>query len=148
MAPSLGRHPRRSHPWALGASKEKAPESATLSKSIHVPPLGNTIFSSSYTVVGIKRPNGGYGKGLMCKSAPKEKGPVETLTQKLVSKEMAGSSSEPLRIRRSTKPLVHVPSLMMSRCHLEVPLLPRSMIKSQTYMRMSGYLESNLLIVK
>jgi hypothetical protein len=94
------------------------------SKSSHVTPLGNTIFSSSYTVVGIKKPNGGYGKGLMRKPTPKGKGPAKTLAQKPVFKEMVGSSSKPLMIRRFNKPSCLRPcSIFESRD--DVPLPPR-----------------------
>jgi hypothetical protein len=90
--------------------KRKALESATPSKSFHVTPLGNTIFSSSYTVVGIKKPNGGYGKGLMHKPAPIGKGPAKTLAQK------------PLMIRRFNKPSCLRPcSIFESRYDVLLP---------------------------
>ena len=83
--------------------KRKAVGSAT--KSVHVMPSGNTIFSCSYTVVGIQNPNGRCRKGLMRKPG-KGKGPVENPAQKSISKETTGSSSKPLRIKKVSKPLV------------------------------------------
>ena len=68
-------------------------------------PLGNTIFSRSYTIVGIQKPDGGCGKGLMRKPG-KGKGPIENPAQKSVSKETPGSSSKPLRIKWVNKPPV------------------------------------------
>jgi hypothetical protein len=65
--PQDGAQPRRAplSRLASGADslKRKTPESAT--KSVHVTPSGNTIFSHTYTVVGIQKPNGGYEKGIM-----------------------------------------------------------------------------------
>jgi hypothetical protein len=75
-------------------------------------------------VVGIKKPNGGYRMGLMRKPTPKGKGPAKTLAQKLVFKEMVGSSSEPLMSRRFNKPSCLRPcSIFESRD--DVPLPPR-----------------------
>ena len=87
VAPSLDRCPHQNRLWGPTASKEKGPESAT--KSVHVTPSGNTIFSPSYTVVGIQKPDGGCGKGLMRKPG-KGKGPTIPV-EKCVSKETAGS---------------------------------------------------------
>ena len=58
----------------------------------------------------------------MCKPA-KGKGPAETLAQKSVSKETTGSSSEPLRIRRSNKPPVLRPCAIFEE--EDEPLLPQ-----------------------
>ena len=90
-APQDGAQPR----WAplsksaLGTDsfKRKIPESVT--KSVHVMPLGNTIYSHSYTVVGVQKPDGRSGKGLMRKPG-KGKGPTIPV-EKCVSKETAGS---------------------------------------------------------
>ena len=68
-------------------------------------PSGNTIFSHSYTIVGIQKPDGGCRKGLMRKPG-KGKGPAINLAQKSVSKGTAGLSSKPLRIKRVNKPPV------------------------------------------
>ena len=72
-----------------------------MTKSVHVTPSGNTIFSPSYTVVGIQKPDGGCGKGLTRK-LEKGKGPTIPV-QKSMSKETSGSSSKPLRIKRANK---------------------------------------------
>ena len=66
--------------------------------------MGNTIYSHSYTIVGIQKPNSACGKGLMLKPG-KGKGPAIPV-QKSVSKETASSSSKPLRIKRANKPPV------------------------------------------
>ena len=52
--------------------------------------------------MGVQKPNGGCGKGLMRKPG-RGKGPA-TPVQKSVLKETAGSSSQPLRFKRTTKP--------------------------------------------
>ena len=105
--PQGGTQPRRAPPSksssGIDSLKRKALGSAT--KSVHVTPSGNTIFSHSYTTVGIQKPNGGCGKGLICKLG-KGKGLVENPDQKSVSKETAGSSSKSLRIKRVNKPPV------------------------------------------
>jgi hypothetical protein len=85
QAPPLG-------PSSCGV-KRKAPESAAAQKSARVTPLGNTIFSRSYMVVGVEKPEGGYGMALLCKG----KWPTVSRTPKPVSKETAGSSSRTLR---------------------------------------------------
>jgi len=99
MAPSLGGRHRQDR---LRGPKRKTPEGAT--KGVHVTPSGNTIYSCSYTVVGIQKPNSACGKGLMLKPG-KGKGPAIPV-QKSVSKETASSSSKPLRIKRANKPPV------------------------------------------
>ena len=71
-------------------------------KKLHVTPLGNTIYSHSYTIVGVQKPDGGCGKGLMRKPG-RGKG-LATPVQKSISKETTGSSSQPLRFKRTTKP--------------------------------------------
>jgi len=80
--------------------KRKTSESAT--KSVRVTPSGNTVYSYSNIVVGVQKPNGGCGKGLMRKPG-RGKGPT-TPIQKSISKEIASSSSQPLRFKRTTKP--------------------------------------------
>ena len=80
--------------------KHKTSESAT--KSVRVTPTGNTIYSCSYTIVGVQKPDDGCGKGLMHKPG-RGKGPAAPV-QKSISKETTGSSSQPLRFKRTTKP--------------------------------------------
>jgi hypothetical protein len=65
-------------------------------------PSGNTVYSTSYAIVGVQKPDGGCRKGLMRK-AGRGKG-LATPIQKPVSKEIAGSSSQPLRFKRNNKP--------------------------------------------
>lgn len=109
-APQGGAKPRQAPPskTSMGTVglKRKVPESTEPSKKVHVTPSGNTIFSRSYTVVGIKKPDGRYGNALMRKPTPKGKEPVETLTRKSVSKETADSSSQPFIVRRFREPPV------------------------------------------
>jgi ribosomal protein L29 len=52
--------------------------------------------------MGIQKPNGGCGKGLLCKPG-RGKG-LAIPIQKAISKETAGSSSQPLRFKRKNKP--------------------------------------------
>ena len=63
--------------------------------------MGNTVYSYSYTLVGVQKPNGGCGKGLIRKLG-KGKGPAIPV-QKSISKETDGSSSKPLRFKRTNK---------------------------------------------
>ena len=64
--------------------------------------MGNTFYSYSYTIVGVQKPDGKCGKGLMCKPG-RGKGPA-TPIQKSVLKETTSSSSKPLRFKRTNKP--------------------------------------------
>jgi len=100
--PQANAQTRRAPPSmsASGSDKRKTMESAT--RSIRVTPSGNTVYSCSYTLVGVQKPNGGCGKGLMRKLG-KGKG-LTTPVQKSISKETAGSSSKPLRFKRTNKP--------------------------------------------
>ena len=101
-APQADAQPRRAplSRSASGADKHKTPESAT--KSICVVPSDNTIYSYHYTIVGVQKPDGMCGKGLIRK-ARRGKGQA-TPIQKSVSKETIGSSSKPLRFKRTNKP--------------------------------------------
>jgi hypothetical protein len=85
--------------------KRKPPVSSQISKRTNVMPSGNFVFgassyipstrpSPSYTVVGVHKSNGGYGKALMRKPAKK---PVSELTP---SGKESESSGAPLRIKR------------------------------------------------
>jgi len=92
--------------------KRKAPKVGE--KKTHVTPSGssvsrpNTRPSPSYTIVGVKKPDGGYSKALMRKPSPKGKGPAQALTRKSApkTKEPAESSSQSLRIWRFREPPV------------------------------------------
>jgi len=53
---------------------------------------------------------------------PKGKGPVETVAQMSVLKETAGSSSRPLRIKRTNKPLVLKPCAIFEEDDEPLPL--------------------------
>ena len=66
--------------------------------------LDNAVYSCSYTIVGVQKPDGKCGKGLMCKPG-RGKGPA-TPIQKSVLKETTSSSSKPLRFKRTNKPLI------------------------------------------
>ena len=59
-APHAYAHSRWAHP------SRSASETAT--KSVRVTPLGNTIYSYSYTIVGVQKSDGRCGKGLMHKT--------------------------------------------------------------------------------
>ena len=52
--------------------------------------------------MGVQKPNGGCGKGLMHK--PGRRKGLATPVQKSISKETVGSSSQPLWFKRTTKP--------------------------------------------
>lgn len=92
--------------------KRKAPKVGE--KKTHVTPLGSSVScpstrpSPSYTIVGVKKPDGGYGKALMRKSVPKGKESAEALPRKPApkAKETVESSSQFLRIRRFREPPV------------------------------------------
>jgi hypothetical protein len=85
--------------------KWKTPDSSKPSKHSLVMPSGTCASSSipsarpspSYTVVGIRKPDGGYGKALMCKPAKK---PVSEPTPFGKGSESSGA---PLRIKRFRK---------------------------------------------
>jgi hypothetical protein len=89
--------------------KRMVPEASELRKQSFVTPLGNSVSrasssmhtarpSPSYTIVDVRKPNGGYRKALMHKLA---KELVRKLTP--LGKELAESSSVPLRIKRFIK---------------------------------------------
>jgi hypothetical protein len=73
IMPNLGGHPCQGQLRGANSLKRKTPKSAT--KSVRVTPLGNTVYSCSYTIVGVQKPNGGCGKGLMRKPG-RGKGPA------------------------------------------------------------------------
>jgi hypothetical protein len=87
--------------------KRKAPEVSGPKKQSFVTLSGNSVSrasslmhtdrsSPSYTIVGMRKPDGRYGKALMHKPA---KEPVRKL-----GKELAESLSAPLRFKRMVKP--------------------------------------------
>lgn len=95
---------KRTTTSAIGL-KRKAPEDDGPRKRVPIALLGNVASHSSsslpsahpspsYTVIGVRKPDGGYGKGLMPKPAPKGKEQVESLSQ-------------PLRIKRIVKPTTY-----------------------------------------
>jgi hypothetical protein len=96
--------PARPTTGAIGL-KQKTPNSSEPSKRSLVMPSGTHASSfipsarpsPSYTVVGIRKPDGKYGKALMRKSAKK---PVSELAP---SRKGSESSGAPLRIKRFRK---------------------------------------------
>jgi len=91
-----------------GGAKRKAPDISGPSKRSVVTPSGNTVShasssfhtirpSLSYTVVGVRKPDGGYGKVLMRKSAKK---PVSKMAPSGKESESLGA---PRRIQRFRK---------------------------------------------
>jgi hypothetical protein len=99
--------PARPTTEAIGL-KRKAPDSSKPSKRSLVTPLGthaslsipSTRLSPSYTVVGVRKPDGRHGKALMRKPAKK---PVSEPTP---SGKGSESSGTPLRIKRVKKPKI------------------------------------------
>lgn len=87
---------------STSATKRKALKDNGPKKRPSVTPSGDvasrstsstpSVCPSSYTIIGVRKPNRGDGKALMRKPAPKGKGSVKM-------------SSQPLRIRRHLKPL-------------------------------------------
>ena len=95
---------------ALGL-KRKAPDVSRTSKRPVVMPSGNTVShaslsfhtarpSLSYTIVGVQKSDGGYGKGLMRKLGKK------SVSKPAPSGKESESSSAPLRIKRMIKPQI------------------------------------------
>jgi hypothetical protein len=90
--------------------KWKAPDSSKPSKCSLVTPLGTRASSSipsarsspSYAMVGVRKPNGGYGKALMRKPAKK------SVSEPTPSGKGSESSGTPLRIKRVQKPQIRV----------------------------------------
>ena len=123
-SPQDGAQLRRAPPSrsTSGADSLKRKTLQSTAKSVHVMLSGNTIYSCSYTIVGIQKPDGGCRKGLMRKPG-KGKGPAINLAQKSVSKVTARSSSKPLRIKRANKPLVLKPCAIFEE--EEEPLPPQ-----------------------
>ena len=91
--------------------KQKAPKVSGSSKCSVVMPSGNTVShaslsfqtarpSLSYTVVGVHKPKGGYGKALLRKLVKK---PVSKTALSGKEKECLGA---PLRIKRMIKPQI------------------------------------------
>ena len=91
--------------------KWKAPDVSGTSKHPIVTPSGITVSraslsfhtarpSLSYTMVGERKPEGGYGKALMCKLAKK---PVSKTAP---SRRESESSGAPLRFKRMVKPQI------------------------------------------
>jgi hypothetical protein len=104
-APQDGAQPRCPPPpskSAPKADKGKTSLSAGTSSNIRVTPSSNTVYSTSYTVVGIQKPDGGCGKGLMRKLS-RGKGSAIPV-QKAISKGTTDSFSQPLRFMRKNKP--------------------------------------------
>jgi hypothetical protein len=91
--------------------KQKALVSSKSSKCTNVTPSGNSVScasssipstrpSPSYTVVGVRKPDGGYGKALM-------RNPAKKLVSELApSGKGSESSGAPLRIKRMIKPQI------------------------------------------
>jgi hypothetical protein len=109
--------------------KQKAPGVSRPSKRFVVTPSGNMVSSVtssfqttrpslSYTVVGVRKPEGGYGKVLMHKLVEK---PVSMPTP---SEKESESSGAPLRIKRFRKlPLIKCPAGQYESCDDETHLL-------------------------
>jgi len=128
LTPSLGECPRQGR--LQGPTASSARLWKVLQKSVCVTPLGNTIYSCSYTIMGVQKPDGKCGKGLLHKLG-RGKGPT-TPVQKSISKETAGSSSHPLRFKRTTKLSMLAPSSRrMKSLHLpKILKSPRWKIRS------------------
>ena len=91
--------------------KRKAAEASEPKKRSFVTPSGNLVSRASssmhtarpslfYTIVGMRKPDGGYGKALMRKPA---KNPVSKLAP---SGKESESSGAPLRFKRMVKPQI------------------------------------------